>query len=66
MTDTDEDEIERAMPSILAQAGEQARANRALSAEIIRNRIAEELARAKTENRWPVPPSTIIDKNNLD
>lgn len=62
MTDSPDDEIERAMPSILAQAGEQARANRAISAEIIRNRIAEEVARAKAENIWPVAPPTIIDK----
>lgn len=32
MSDPNEDEIERAMPEILAQAGEQARANSATSA----------------------------------
>jgi hypothetical protein len=62
MTDASDDPIERAMPEILAQAGEQARANRAISAEIMRNRIAEEVARAKAENPWPIAPSTIIDK----
>ncbi len=61
MSDSTDDEIERAMPDILAQAGEQARANRALSAEIMRNRVLDEVARAKAENRWPAAPSTIID-----
>lgn len=59
---SDDDEIERAMPAILAQAGAQARANRALSAEIMKNRVLDEVARAKAENRWPVAPSTIIDE----
>lgn len=53
MTDSTDDEIERAMPEILAQAGEQARANRALSAEIMKNRVLDEVARAKAENIWP-------------
>jgi hypothetical protein len=62
MTKPSDDEIERAMPEILAQAGEQARANSAISAAIVKNRIAEEVARAKAENIWPAAPSTIIDK----
>jgi hypothetical protein len=62
MTDSPDDEIERAMPSILAQAGEQAKANRAISAEIMKNRVLDEVARAKAENRWPAAPSTIVDK----
>ncbi len=61
MTKPTDEEIERAMPAILAQAGEQARMNSAISAQIVRNRIVDEVARAKAENLWPVAPSTIID-----
>ncbi len=57
MTDSTDDPIERAMPAILAQAGEQARLNSEISASIIRNRIAEEVARAKAENIWPANTS---------
>jgi hypothetical protein len=49
-----EDELEKALPSIVAAAGEQARANAAISAAMFEARLREEVERAARERPWKI------------